>query len=91
MKKIFSDMTIERVERDPDPLEPGVFVLARKPEGFRAADLDQVPLYSVVAGKRVRELSWRDVARHRVLCSVHRPRKALLQPTKRLVKRLARR
>ncbi|HXH23618.1 MAG TPA: class I SAM-dependent methyltransferase [Vicinamibacterales bacterium] len=51
MKVIFGDFEIEAVE--PDPLMPGVFVKARKPEHYAPADLGGYALYSMAAGARV--------------------------------------
>lgn len=46
MKTIFSDMSLEALE--PDPLDPGVFLKARKPSDFAENDLSQHALYSMV-------------------------------------------
>jgi SAM-dependent methyltransferase len=53
MTEIFSDCDIQRIERDP---EWGICVKAIKPGRFAEKDLSHVELYSVVTGKRVREL-----------------------------------
>lgn len=49
-ERIFVDMQLEALE--PDPKEPGVMMLARKPQTFRERTL-HFPLYSVIAGERV--------------------------------------
>jgi SAM-dependent methyltransferase len=46
MRRIFSDLDIQSLERD--PTRPGVFLKASKPHDFRATRLDEVKLYSVV-------------------------------------------
>lgn len=48
-KRIFADMRIERLK--PDPKEPGVFMLARKPDGF-VEHTEHFPLYSMIARGR---------------------------------------
>jgi len=50
MEEVFSDFTIEAVERD--ALAPGVFIAARKPLHFMEKDLSSVELYSIVSGRR---------------------------------------
>lgn len=61
MRAIFADLEIEALERD--PAEPGVFVKARKPVKFAERPLDDIALYSMVAGRRLRALStWREFA-----------------------------
>lgn len=54
IERIFSDFVIERLEKD--PIAPGVFVKARKPEGFQEADLSSVALYCLITKKRSRSL-----------------------------------
>lgn len=51
MKWIFSDFEIECLE--PDPLFPGVFLIAKKPVEFVEADLSEYKLYSMLKWKRV--------------------------------------
>lgn len=55
MKRIFADCLIERLEDDGRVTE--VFVKVRKPENFREVDLSDHELYSVVEGRRIRELN----------------------------------
>lgn len=50
MRAIFSDMTIEALESD--TMDPGVFVMARKPENFVENDLSDHSLYSMVSKDR---------------------------------------
>ncbi len=52
MRKIFSDFKILKLEKD--YLDPGVFVIVRKPLKFRENDLSNHELYNMVAGRRAR-------------------------------------
>jgi SAM-dependent methyltransferase len=51
MKEIFSDFVIEKLQ--PDPLEPGIFLKARKPVSYTARDLSGYRLYSMIAGTSI--------------------------------------
>jgi SAM-dependent methyltransferase len=51
IERIFSDFGIEALEKD--PISPGVFLKARKPEQFREANLSGVALYCLVGNKRL--------------------------------------
>jgi SAM-dependent methyltransferase len=55
MRRIFGDLEIESLERD--PTRPGVFLRARKPRGFEAADLENVALYSIIKQRRALDVS----------------------------------
>jgi SAM-dependent methyltransferase len=46
IKAIFSDLTVEVIEKD--PVSPGVFVRAHKPAGFFERNLESINLYSIV-------------------------------------------
>ncbi|HEY7523200.1 MAG TPA: methyltransferase domain-containing protein [Candidatus Limnocylindrales bacterium] len=62
MRAIFADMEILALE--PDSLSPGVFVFARRPEGF----VDRTPalaLHSMVSGRRQPSVSGFEIARFR--------------------------
>jgi len=50
MEVIFSDLSIEIIERDPSM--PGVFVKAHKPVTFSERNLEDYDLYSIVLGRR---------------------------------------
>jgi len=50
MEKIFSDFEILVLEKD--PLEPGVFLKARKPLNYKPNNLKNIKLYSMILGKR---------------------------------------
>ena len=52
---IFSDLTIDGVEKD--PVSPGVFVKAHKPAGFAERNLDAINLYSIVTHRHCREVT----------------------------------
>ncbi|OGW29178.1 MAG: methyltransferase type 11 [Nitrospirae bacterium GWC2_42_7] len=54
IRNIFSDFIIERIERDTS--SPGVLLKARKPHAFSETDLSGYELYSIIAGKRVKEI-----------------------------------
>ncbi|MGD2080016.1 MAG: methyltransferase domain-containing protein [Nitrospirota bacterium] len=60
IKNIFSDLTIELIEED--PMEPGVFMRARKPAGFVENDTAGYRLYSIITRKRTLDVSERDIA-----------------------------
>lgn len=54
MKNIFSDCIIEKLEKD--ELEPGVFVKVKKPRNFMEKDLSHYELYSIIIGKKARDI-----------------------------------
>ncbi|MBN1688049.1 MAG: methyltransferase domain-containing protein [Candidatus Omnitrophica bacterium] len=49
-RHIFSDLKIERLEKD--PMEPGVFLFARKPKGFTEKQIADHKLYAVLLKRR---------------------------------------
>lgn len=53
-QRIFSDLEIDRLECD--DTNRGIFLLARRPETFTENDLSSHELYSILSGKREREL-----------------------------------
>jgi len=55
MRAVFADFEIAAIESD--PLEPGVFLKARKPAAFKERDLADIRLYSIVTGRRCLEVS----------------------------------
>jgi SAM-dependent methyltransferase len=55
MQRIFGDLQIESLERD--PTRPGVFMKAQKPPAFEAAQLDDVALYSIIRQERALEVT----------------------------------
>ncbi|HEY8559625.1 MAG TPA: methyltransferase domain-containing protein [Pyrinomonadaceae bacterium] len=55
MRAIFSDMEIEALE--PDATDPGVLMTARKPASFKENNLDDYALYSMITGKRSRDIN----------------------------------
>jgi SAM-dependent methyltransferase len=54
VKVIFSDLSIEVIERD--PLEPGVFIKAHKPVSFFEKNLEAYDLYSIIRQRRCRNI-----------------------------------
>ena len=56
---LFSDLSIEVVEADPN--SPGVFVKAYKPETYSEKNLDDYDLYSIIRCRRCRSISIFDV------------------------------
>ena len=59
MEKIFSDLEIEALE--PDSIEPGVLIKARKNESFTENKLGDYELYSMVRRKRCRDINSLDL------------------------------
>jgi SAM-dependent methyltransferase len=64
MRNVFGDCRISTIEND--PLAPGVFLKARKTGNFRENDLSAYCLYSIVARKKVRDLSERELRTFRL-------------------------
>jgi SAM-dependent methyltransferase len=65
MRALFSDFHIEVIETD--PIEPGVFIKARKPRVFVEKHLDSYRLYSMVRGKYCRDVRDMDILVFNVL------------------------
>jgi hypothetical protein len=60
MEKIFGDFEIIALEKDCEG--PGMFLKARKPTSWSPNDLSQIELYSIVVGRRTKELIGMDIA-----------------------------
>jgi SAM-dependent methyltransferase len=60
MESILADLSLEVLQAD--PWAPGVFVRCRKPDAFVECDLAHHELYSIVVGKRCRDISNLDIA-----------------------------
>ncbi len=60
MEKIFGDFEIIALEKDWEA--PGVFLKTRKPTNWSPNDLSQIELYSMVLGRRTREIVGMDKA-----------------------------
>jgi len=60
MEKIFGDFEIIALEKNWEA--PGVFLKARKPTNWSPNDLSQIELYSMVVGRRTKELIGMDKA-----------------------------
>ena len=87
VRAILSDLLIEAVERD--PLSPGVFVKARKPEPFWERDVDSYQLYSVIRLSRCRDVGESDIARLKVTGGLRKPLlRALPAALRRSLKRM---
>ncbi|WP_083494632.1 methyltransferase domain-containing protein [Pyrodictium occultum] len=54
MKRIFADFNIIKLEKDHQA--PGVFLKAKKPENYVPADLSNIALYSIILGRRTRDI-----------------------------------
>jgi len=54
MRKIFADFEIINLSADWEA--PGVFVKARKPEDYKPIDLSSIALYSMVLGRRTKDI-----------------------------------
>lgn len=65
MKRIFADFDIEVLE--PDPLDSGVFLKARKPVDYSEIDLSEISLYSIVTRTRTRDITDRELYTTRYL------------------------
>jgi SAM-dependent methyltransferase len=59
MKKIFSDVSIELIEDD--PMAPGVFLKARKPEVFLENYNRDFRVFAVITGKREENINYLNV------------------------------
>jgi SAM-dependent methyltransferase len=68
MKRIFGDLTIESLERD--PTRPGVFLKARKPQAFEPDRLDDVALYSIIRQDRALDVNDEEARKFRPPFSV---------------------
>jgi len=60
MEKIFGDFEIIALEKDWEV--PGVFLMARKPTNWSPNDQSQIELYSILVGRRIKELIGMDKA-----------------------------
>lgn len=54
MKIIFKDFEIISLKKDHEA--PGVFLKARKPENYVQIDLSDIALYSMILGKRIKDI-----------------------------------
>ncbi|MEM4970743.1 MAG: class I SAM-dependent methyltransferase [Sulfolobales archaeon] len=54
MISIFRDFKIYRLKRDPEA--PGVFLIAQKPFKWIPANLEEIELYSMILGRRTRDI-----------------------------------
>jgi SAM-dependent methyltransferase len=54
MRKIFKDFEIIALKRDHEA--PGIFLKAKKPENYVPKDLSDIALYSMILGKRTKDI-----------------------------------
>jgi SAM-dependent methyltransferase len=73
VKIIFSDLSIDVIERD--PLNPGVFIKAHKPVSFFEKNLEAYDLYSIIRQKRCKNIRKFDIPFFKI---VKRPIRKLL-------------
>ncbi len=78
MKDIFSDFNLLALESD--PLAPGIFMLARKPDRFIENDLAPLKLYSMIKFRRADSVSALDMQVAKTLYSLRRALSKLFQP-----------
>jgi SAM-dependent methyltransferase len=76
LEAIFGDLEIEAVERDPS--SPGAFLKARKLADFVEKDLRPFELYSMIKGKRSRDIRTIDIVSFRVIWSIRRGLSSIL-------------
>jgi SAM-dependent methyltransferase len=65
LRALFSDYRL--LELRGDPIAPGVILKATRPDDFSERDLRDYELYSIVAGKRCRDVHFAEVARFKVV------------------------
>ena len=83
MKRIFSDCTIEKLEKDP---LSGVFAKMRKPQKFVVRDLSDYKLYSILLNQRVREIHEKDIQRYTKRLILREKTRNLLFSIRRVIK-----
>ncbi|UCD83292.1 MAG: methyltransferase domain-containing protein [Deltaproteobacteria bacterium] len=59
MQTIFSDFIIEVTEKD--PIEPGIFIKARKPNPFTENEITNYQLYSILKDKHAKTITQADI------------------------------
>jgi len=70
MESIFSDCIILNVQNDKS--DPGVFIKVQKPNNFVEKKLSSTKLYSVIADKRLSEITERDLQIFRIYHSMRK-------------------
>ena len=83
MKAIFSDFSIEVLEADPS--SPGVFVKAYKPMTFSENRSEELNLYSIILGKRCKNVTEHDVRLFKIKRTL---RKSIIRPVKAIIKKI---
>ena len=84
MNAIFTDLQIEKVEKDPSA--PGVFVRARKPLHFIEANLKAHELYSMITRRRCRDIGDSSILFFKIKRALS---PFLPDPMKRIIRRVA--
>jgi SAM-dependent methyltransferase len=70
MKMLFSDLLIKFIEKD--PLTPGVFVKAQKPDAFLENNLETHELYSILREERCRNIRQFDMFFFKIKWSIRK-------------------
>lgn len=84
-EEIFSDFSVEISERDPEA--PGIFLKLRKPGEYKENSLDSIELYSILRGKRCKDINWLHITLFRIKWLIRRGMAHILPgPIKRAVK-----
>lgn len=87
MRAIFSDMSILAIASD--PLTPGIFIKAAKPENYRENNLSTLALYSIVSGRRQSEITGGAIAIFKFIRALRGAVSAILpENLKRLLKNI---
>jgi hypothetical protein len=86
IEEIFSDLRIEALERD--PVAPGIFLKATKPEDFSEKNLASIELYSILRNRRCRSIGGMHILLFKTKWLLRRTLAHILPgPVKRAVKR----
>lgn len=70
MQTIFSDFVVEVIEKD--PIEPGVFIKARKPKTFTENETTNYELYSIIKGRHITTITGIDIFLFKVRSVIRR-------------------
>ncbi len=70
MKKIFQDFEIIKLQKDPEA--KGIFLKARKPKNYQPISLDTIQLYSILLGKRTKEIVTKTAFRRQSMLQINK-------------------